>query len=219
MTLQSNDEPVKRTYHSPRREAQADETRLAIIGAALELFAAKGFQGTTIKQVAEQAGVSEQTIYNVFADKTGLLVGVGLHSMTSGDDGSEAFVADLLAEPDPMERIRMTARFSKEQWTDGALELDRMLFGPDVKDPRLEELAERLLAFKLGLNRAIAEMLFPDSIRRADVSLDEIAAFATTVDSGPSITTLRRLGWSMDDYEGWITRLLSLFLDPSAVEG
>ena len=50
------------------------------------------------------------------------------------------------------------------------------------------------------------------------MSLDEIAAFATTVDSGPSITTLRRLGWSMDDYEGWITRLLSLFLDPSAVE-
>ncbi len=219
MTLQSKDEPVKRTYHSPRREAQADETRVAIIDAALELFAAQGFQGTTVKQVAEQAGVSEQTVYNVFTDKTGLLIGVGLHSMTSGDDWSEDFVAALLAEPDPMQRIRMTARFSKEQWSDGALELDRMLFSPDAKDPRLEELAEQVLSFKLSINRAIAEMLFPDSIRRSDVSLDEIAAFATTVDSGPSITTLRRLGWTMDDYEGWITRLLSLFLDPDKVDG
>ena len=191
---------------------------MTIIESALELFATNGFQATTMKLVAEHAGVSEQTVYNVFGDKTGLLVAVGLHSIAEDDIGADDLVAALQAEPDPKERIRMTARLSREQWNEAALELDRMLFSPDAKDPRLEELAEQLLAYKLSTNRAFAEVLFPDSIRRPDVSLDEVAAFATTIDSGPSITTLLRLGWTMDDYENWTVRLLSLFLDPEAID-
>ena len=218
MTLQPPDGGVKRSYHSPRRDAQANETRLAILDAALALFETHGFSGTTMKQVAEQASVSEQTVYNAFGDKVGLLVGVAMHVMTSGDAGEDGqFFAALAAETDPIARIRMAARYSREQWQEGALELDLMLSSPDIKDRRLIDLGERVLQYKLEANRVVCGILFPDGIRRSGVSIDEIAAYAVAVDSAPTITTLLKLGWTMDDYEEWLSRLLALFVDPASL--
>lgn len=217
MTLQSSDDSVKRRpYRSPRRQAQANETKKLILEAATQLFTERGFQDTTVKQVAELASVSEQTVYNVFDDKVGLLCEVGMLAITE-DSGEHAEALDALqAEPDPMARIRMAAHFTREQWQQGALEIDLMLSNTDINDPRLAELAERALAYKLDINRAFCSVLFPDTIRRPDITQEEIATFVTAADTGSSITTLLQLGWTMDDYEGWVTRLLALFLDPSA---
>ena len=134
---------------------------------------------------------------------------------TGGADAD--FIEALEAEPDPMKRIRMVARYSRQQWQKGAVELDLMLFSPDIKDPRLVELAERVLTYKREINRTICTIVFPDSLRRPDVSLDEIADYATAVDSGAAVSALMRLGWTMDHYEDWLGRLLALFLDPAKV--
>ncbi len=184
----------------------------------MRLFAEQGYQGTTMKQVADEASVSEQTIYNVFGDKVGLLVGVGMHAMASGDGGNDAALFDALqAEPDPVARIEMVARYSQMQWQEGALELDLMLSSPDIKDQRLADLAEQALAYRLELNQSLCGLLFPDAIRRPGVSVEEIATFATAVDSAATITTFRKLGWSMERYGAWIAQVLQLFLDPGAV--
>ena len=111
----------------------------------------------------------------------------------------------------------MAARYSRGQWQEGALELDLMLSSPDIQDQRLIDLGEQVLAYKLAANKAVCGILFPDSIRRPGMSVDEIAAYAAAVDGAPTITTLLRLGWTMDDYEDWLTRLLALFLDPTAL--
>ena len=197
----------------------AAQTNLAeiILDKSSALFREQGYAATTIKQIAKEASVSEQTIYNVFKDKTGLLVEVGMYAMSTGDGGEDGrFLQALASEPDPLKRIEMAARYSKNQWQEGALELDLMLFGGDSQDPRIIDLAEKVLAYKFEVNRAVLQIIFPDEVRRPEVSLDEIAAFATTVESASTITTLRKLGWSMDQYEGWLVTLLSMFLDPSA---
>ena len=171
-----------------------------------------------MRLVAERASVSEQTVYNVFGDKVGLLVEVATHVATTGSEGDDGrFLADLAAEPDPMARIRMTAHYSREQWGEGALELDLMLSSPDLKDQRLIDLADQILSYKLLMNKAVCEILFPDGVRRSDVSIDEIATYAAAVDGAPTITALLRLGWTMDDYEDWLARLLSLFVDPAVL--
>jgi AcrR family transcriptional regulator len=210
---------VKRSYRSPRRREAAEATRRLILRAALELFTERGFAETSIRAVAERADVSDQTIYKAFGDKVGLLYHAALHYIETGGGGEEAeFLAALAAEPDPIERIRMAARSSRQVWETGALELDLLVSRGEVRDPRLDELQRRSLAYEVDTNRAICAVLFPDDLRRPGYSVDDIAAFVTAVDSGAVISRLRSLGWSMDDWEAWVVDLLILFLDPNIVE-
>jgi AcrR family transcriptional regulator len=206
---------VKRSYRSPRRREQADATRRLILRAALELFTERGFAETSIRAVAERADVSDQTIYKAFGDKVGLLYHAGLEYIETGGGGEDAeFLAALAGEPDPIERLRMAARSSRQLWESGALELDLLVSRGEVRDPRFDELQRRSLAYELETNRAICAVLFPDGLRRAGYSVDDIAAFVTAIDSGLVISRLRSLGWSMDRWEAWVVELLVLFLEP-----
>src|SRR5499433_2941113 len=50
--------------------------RSQILDAATQVFASKGFNRATIRDVAQNAGVADGTIYNYFANKTDLLFGL-----------------------------------------------------------------------------------------------------------------------------------------------
>lgn len=215
MTLHPSEEPVKRRYNAPRRQAQAQETRNAILEAAMELFNAHGFTGTTVGQVAEKAAVSEQTVYNVFGDKIGLLHAAAMNTIDTGTGDPEVDLIEALrAEPDPMERIRLAARAAREIWESGAFELEQMVYSPDVKDPRLVELADKALTHTLASTRTMVEILYPDEVRRPAFDLEDIAVYFTAVDTAATVSKLLRLGWTLEDYENWIIQLLNLFLDP-----
>jgi len=54
------------------RAARRDERRAAILAAALEEFAARGFAATRLDDVARRAGVAKGTIYLYFRDKEAL---------------------------------------------------------------------------------------------------------------------------------------------------
>jgi AcrR family transcriptional regulator len=62
-----------RTYDSTRRARQAAQTRGEVLAAAVELFNANGWAGTTLAAIAEKAGVAVETIYSGFGSKKGLL--------------------------------------------------------------------------------------------------------------------------------------------------
>src|SRR4051795_3080789 len=62
----------------------SEERRKAIIDAALPLFARKGFAGTTTKELAEAAGVSEALIFKHFPSKAALYAEI-LQSGCVGD--------------------------------------------------------------------------------------------------------------------------------------
>ncbi len=54
------------------RNADGQRTRQAILDAALDLFAEKGFFGTSLRDVAAAVGVRESALYNYFASKDAL---------------------------------------------------------------------------------------------------------------------------------------------------
>jgi AcrR family transcriptional regulator len=64
---------TKRPYNSSRRSLQAAQTRDEVIRAAVALFPETGWAGTTLASIADEAGVSVETIYNGFGSKKGLL--------------------------------------------------------------------------------------------------------------------------------------------------
>jgi AcrR family transcriptional regulator len=52
-----------------RREQQRERMRARLLAAALELFEARGFDATTIDQIAERADVARQTVLNHYPAK------------------------------------------------------------------------------------------------------------------------------------------------------
>jgi AcrR family transcriptional regulator len=74
-----------RGYRSPRREAQARQTRARIIAVAARRFLAHGYSGTTMRAVAVDAGVSLPTVELAFRTKARLLKAV-IDVAIAGDD-------------------------------------------------------------------------------------------------------------------------------------
>jgi AcrR family transcriptional regulator len=59
-----------------RRERRIAARKAQILDAAAQVFSEKGFHGATTKEIADVADVSEGTIYNYFASKEDLLMGI-----------------------------------------------------------------------------------------------------------------------------------------------
>lgn len=57
-----------------RRERKKLETRRRIFRSAFELFASKGFEETTVEEIARRADVAKGTVFNYFASKRALLL-------------------------------------------------------------------------------------------------------------------------------------------------
>ncbi len=57
-----------------RRERKKHDTRRRILRAAFDLFKAKGFEATTVEEIAEAADVAKGTVFNYFPQKTAFLV-------------------------------------------------------------------------------------------------------------------------------------------------
>jgi AcrR family transcriptional regulator len=70
---------VKRPYVAPVRVEQAAETRRRVLQAAIEAFAANGWAGTTLADIARAAGVTPQAVHLSVGAKPELLIAaVGL---------------------------------------------------------------------------------------------------------------------------------------------
>ncbi len=108
---------AKRRYESPRRRAQAAETRRQILEGAQRLFEQQGYAATTMAAIAAEAGVALKTVYVAFETKSGVLR--ALWNLLLRGDEDNAPVAErqwyraVLEEPDPERRVRLTARNSR----------------------------------------------------------------------------------------------------------
>jgi AcrR family transcriptional regulator len=75
-----------RRYSTALRAEQTALTRRRIVDAARRLFVEHGYVGTTIGAVAQAAGVSVQTVYNVLGGKATLLKAVYDVTLAGDDD-------------------------------------------------------------------------------------------------------------------------------------
>lgn len=93
-----------------RRERKKEETRRTIIDCALDLFKGKGFQETSMEEIAEKSDVSKGTLYNYFPDKESILVG---YFQFSTDNYSEAIKEALTDNQDLKVKLNNLLDFKK----------------------------------------------------------------------------------------------------------
>lgn len=90
---------------SPRTASQNQEiranTKARLLQAALELFAMRGYNATTVDAIAEAAGVSAGLLYHHFASKPAVLQAIFEQSLTD----VQATFAAADREADPMMRL------------------------------------------------------------------------------------------------------------------
>src|SRR5437660_5947869 len=90
-----------------RRDSTPGPKRDAILRAAIDVFADRGFFSAQVADIARAAGVAAGTVYLYFKSKDDLLVSIFDRSMRDGLAAGRAAVANL---DDPRERLRRLAR-------------------------------------------------------------------------------------------------------------
>jgi AcrR family transcriptional regulator len=89
-----------------RRERERDATRSRILDAARELFALHGYEGVSMRAIAEKIEYSPTVIYQHFRDKDTLI-----KELCYADFGDLAeALQNTLQIPDPIERLRECGR-------------------------------------------------------------------------------------------------------------
>lgn len=95
-------------------EAMRAESRSRLVTTALDLFARQGYESTSVRQIAEAAGVAQGLLYNYFAGKEGLLQAIFEQCMA---DVERSFAAAAQPHPHgPLEGlIRASFQIVREQ--------------------------------------------------------------------------------------------------------
>ncbi|MEO7075761.1 MAG: TetR/AcrR family transcriptional regulator [Ktedonobacterales bacterium] len=76
MTGTEHTEQTEQPERPTRREQQAEQRRAQLIDTALDLFAEKGVESTTIKDIATHADVAQGLVYHYFDSKDALFMAV-----------------------------------------------------------------------------------------------------------------------------------------------
>jgi AcrR family transcriptional regulator len=206
-----------RTYSSPRREAQARETRRAILRAATHLFRERGYPRTTIAAIAEEAGVSADTVYKTFGTKPALLKEV--MDVAIGGDDEEVRLLDrpkpqqIMAETDQRRGLDLFAADISAQ-TARVRPVDDMLVSASHVDPAARELRDDLHhRQRREAMTAVLRWLGRNGPLASD--RDEGAATLWVLTS-PEVHRLLRDGWGWDEqrYAAWLRTMLERTLLP-----
>lgn len=80
------------TMEPSRRERKKDETRERIAQAAFELFTQKGFESTTIDDIAQRADVAKGTFFNYFPRKETVIAALVDQKMAEMEDVGRAIL-------------------------------------------------------------------------------------------------------------------------------
>ena len=215
-------EPVKRSYDSTKRQAQARRTRARIRDAAAQLFVERGYAATSIAAVAERADVSTQTIFSTFGGKANLL-SEAIDVALAGDDEPIA-VAD---RPEMRETelastaaaaAATLATFTTRIMTRAGLLLRAAEAAAD-QDPDLRQRWLDGHLGRLGDMRRVATGFAAAGFLREGLGVEDAAELLWAF-GDPAVYCSFRLIRRFTDaqYEDWLRRTVTISLFGTAVE-
>ena len=190
-----------------------------MIGAAVELFLARGYAGTTLAAVAAGAEVSVDTVFHLFGTKRGLLQ-AAMDTVIGGDDADVPLLQRpgpqaMRAETDPRRQIALFAHGILGQ-LERIAPVDDMLRSAAAVDPDVAALRKDLqLRQRRQAMTTVAGWIASGGPLRDEMPVDEAAAVLWTLTS-PEVHHMLRVDWSWppERYEHWLRTTLENSLLP-----
>jgi AcrR family transcriptional regulator len=177
-----------------------EDTRSRILQAALRLFAAKGYEGTTTKDLAGKANVAEGTLFRYFPNKKAILIEVATRGWVD-------ILTDLLTELSEMGSYKAVAQVMRRRVLRMRENSDLLRvcfieaqFHPELKDriqseviAKMTDVAEAF--FQTAIDRGIYRPMNPKIVAQVFLGMFAIAGFSseTILDSNASPFALQEM--------------------------
>jgi TetR/AcrR family transcriptional regulator, regulator of autoinduction and epiphytic fitness len=206
----------RRGYVSATRTERAQKTRTRVIEAATRLFVQQGYGTTTMRAIADEAGVSVPTVELLFGTKAQLLH-VVIDVAVAGDDEplpvlSRVWAADAQSARDLADFLSVVAQvLSEAQARSAGVML--AAYEAAASDPDIQ----LLIMDRESQRERTTTWIVKEVVERAGLrpGLDRAAAIDTVwmlMDPVIFNRLMRHRGWSLDRYASWfadsVTRLL-----------
>ena len=208
----------KRQYNSTRRQAQAKQTRQQIIDAAKKLFSLQGYSGTTIDSIAQEAGVSSETIYAVFGNKRTILT--NLIDISVGGDNlpipllQRSGPQSVMHEKDPVRLLDLFAHDISNILERMSPILEIIRFAAKT-EPDIAELLKNMLDQRYANLGAVTKQL--SALGALREGLDEAQSTEMIwVITSPEVFGLliKDRGWNKEHFSEWLRETLARLLLP-----
>jgi AcrR family transcriptional regulator len=177
-----------------------EDTRSRILQAALRLFAAKGYEGTTTKDLAGKANVAEGTLFRYFPNKKAILIEVATRGWVD-------ILTDLLTELSEMGSYKAVAQVMRRRVLKMRENSDLLRvcfieaqFHPELKEriqseviAKMTDVAEAF--FQTAIDRGIYRPMNPKIVAQVFLGMFAIAGFSseTILDSNASPLALQEM--------------------------
>jgi AcrR family transcriptional regulator len=196
-------------YDNSGRAANARRNRANVLAAARAAFLERGWAGTTIRGVAEGAGVSQETVYKTFGNKAALLKAV--HDVAMAGDDEPVAVADrplhvqAFEATDVRESVAAYAAAARGI-SERAGPLMRVMLASRGGDADLEEYASTLDDQRLTGATMIVERWAERGWLRTDETRARDVVWMLISPAVHEMAVAR--GWTGADYESWLADTL-----------
>jgi AcrR family transcriptional regulator len=147
--------PEKRPYDLGKRLEQMSESRAAILCAAQAQLAGEGYRRLTMASLAEESGVTRQTIHNLFGTKTGVLEAV--FDLIALESGMERMREVMMLPPGDAQLTRFVGIFCG-LWAKNRV-LIRRVHGLGATDPEFGSVIEARNQRRLTASTRIIQRL------------------------------------------------------------
>jgi AcrR family transcriptional regulator len=207
----------RRRYDSPVRQEQAAQTRTRIVEAAGELFEAQGYARTTVRQIADAAGVAVDTVYATFGTKPRVLTAL-IDARLSGGTG----VANVMERPealavrDEVDQRRQIALLAHDLATvvSRVGPVFEMMRTAASVEPAMAEVHAEMQGYRLeNMRHAIGWIAARGPLRLPAARAAETLWALAAPDTARLLVQSR--GWSTTQYGDWLADVLTrVLLEP-----
>jgi AcrR family transcriptional regulator len=208
----------KRKYSSLVRDEQAARTRVRILDAAAELFLEDGYGRTTMKGIADRAGVARDTVHAVFGSKSGVLT--ALIDLRLVPDQSVASVMErpdaqaVKNEVDQRRQIELFADFITGISTE-LRPVFEILRTASAVDPEMGKVFEEMDQFRLRNMHGYAKWIAARGPLRVSTKRAGEIIWAL---ASPDVARMYcdELGWTRQQHARWLADTLTRTLLPDS---